>query len=277
MIKLALNQNSCKNLSLLEFIKFSRDFEGVELNYKKIKKSLSKNLKLKDILETLEIYNLKVYSIFHLKDFSLCSEKDYNTKILNNLMQMFNLCYKLESNLIIVNPSKLEPSSSTETNAIPKWRVINRTIKRLEDLSKKANNEDINIGFEFLSDSSISTLNDAMEVLQPFESQENLGYIIDLFHIVKSESNYNQLKNIKDFIFLIQLSDLKYDKEGVTDISTSLKDAKRVFLGEGNFELKKFLKFTQKIGYHKVYSIELSKDECLDNLYKKFNMKFKNL
>jgi len=270
MIKLALNQNSCKNLSLLEFIKFSRDFEGVELNFKKIKKSLSKNLKLKDILETLEIYNLKVYSIFHLKNFSLCSEKDYKTKVLNNLMQMFNLCYKLESNLIIVNPSKLELSS--EANVIPKWRVINRTIKRLEDLSKKANNEDINIGFEFLSDSSISTLSDAIEVLETFESQENLGYIIDLFHVKKSGSDYNQLKNIKDHIFLIQLSDLKYDKENITDISKSLVE--RVYPGEGNFELKDFIKFTQKIGYGKTYSLELSKEECSENLYKKLHIYF---
>ncbi|TFG21142.1 MAG: sugar phosphate isomerase/epimerase [Promethearchaeota archaeon] len=250
MIKLALNQNSCKDLSLLEFIKFSRDFKGIELNFKKIKRSLSKNLKLKDILETLEIYNLRVFSIFHLKDFSLCSEKEYKTKVLNNLMQMFNLCYKLDSNLIIVNPSKLELSS--EDNIIPKWRVINRTIKRLENLSKKAYDEDINIGFEFLG--SIPTLNDAMEVLEPFESQENLGYIINTRYI--SDSDYNQLKKIKDFIFLIKLSDLKYDEEDITDIS------------------KDFIKFTQKIGYSKVYSIELSEEECLDNLYKKFNMKF---
>lgn len=253
MIKLALNQNSCRDLSLLEFIKFSRDFKGVELNFKKIKRSLSKNLKLKDILETLEIYNLRVFSIFHLKNFSLCSDKDYKTKVLNNLMQMFNLCYKLESNLIIINPSKLELSS--EANIIPKWRVINRTIKRLEDLSKKAYDEDINIGFEFLG--SIPTLNDAMEVLEPIESQENLGYIINTRFI--SDSDYNQLKKIKDFIFLIKLSGLKYDEEDITDIS------------------KDFIKFTQKIGYRKVYSIELSEEECLDNLYKKFNMKFENI
>ncbi len=253
MIKLALNQNSCKNLSLLKFIKFSRDFEGVELNFKKIKRSLSKNLKLKDILETLEIYNLRVFSIFHLKDFSLCSEKDYKTKVFNNLMQMFNLCYKLESNLIIVNPSKLELSS--EDTLIPKGRIINRTIKRLADLSKKAYDEDINIGFEFLG--SIPTLNDAMEVLEPFESQENLGYIINTRYI--SGSDYNQLKKIKDFIFLIKLTDLKYDEEDITDKS------------------KDFIKFTQNIGYRKEYSIELSEDECLDNLYNKFNIKFKNI
>ena len=138
--------------------------------------------------------------------------------------------------------------------------------------AQKANNEDINIGFEFLSDSSISTLNDAIEVLETFESQENLGYIIDLFHVKKSGSDYNQLKNIKDHIFLIQLSDLKYDKENITDISKSLIE--RVYPGEGNFELKDFIKFTQKIGYGKTYSLELSKEECSENLYKKLHIYF---
>lgn len=272
MIKLAINQNSCKNLSLLRFIKFSKDFNGVELNFKEIKKVGSENVKLKDILEALEIYNLKVYSIFSLKDFSLCSERDFKTKILSNLIQMFNFCYKLESNLIIVNPSKLE--FSLESDVVPKWRVINRTRKRLEEILKKANNEDINIGFEFLSDSSISTLSDAKEVLEPFESHEKLGYIIDLFHVVKSGSDHNQIKIIKDFIFLIQLCDLEYDKENITDISSSL--VKRVFPGEGYYELKDFIKFSQKIGYLKRYSLELSKYECSEDLYKKLHIYYLN-
>jgi len=272
MIKLALNQNSCKNLSLIEFIKFSRDFDGVELNFKEIKKELSNNINLKHILETLETYNLEVYDIFKLKNFSLCSENHFKTDILGVLNQMFSFCDKLESNLIIVNPSKFD--RSFESDIIPKWRIINRTKKRLEIITKKANKEDINIGFEFLSGSSISTLNDAIEVLEPFETIENLGFIIDLFHIVKSESDYFLLQYIKDFIFLIQFSDLEYEKENSIDISSALKEAKRTFPGEGFYKLKDFIKFTQKIGYRKKYSLELSKDECLGNLYKKFNREY---
>ncbi|MFX1392732.1 MAG: sugar phosphate isomerase/epimerase family protein [Promethearchaeota archaeon] len=272
MIKLALNENSCKNLSIIEFIKFSRDFDGVELNFKEIKKVLSNNIKLKDILETLKIYNLEVYDIFRIKDFSLCSEREFKIHILGVLKQMFSFCHKLESNLIIINPSKFD--NSFKSDIIPKWRVINRTKKRLEEISKKANKEDINIGFEFLSDSSISNLNDAKEVLEPFQSYENVGYIIDLFHIVKSESDYFQLQNIKDFIFLIQFSDIIHEKENSIDTSSALKTVKRIFPGEGYYELKSFIDFTQKIGYRKRYSLELSKDECLVNLYKKFNRKY---
>lgn len=268
MIKLALNQKSCKNLTLKEFIKFSKNFKGVELNFKKIKETITKNVNLKSILETLAIYDLKVSSIFRLKDFSLCSEREYKTKVLSNLKLMMNYCYKLETGLLIVNPSFLE--APDDLNPIPKWRVLNRTGKRLKQISKIAITNDINIGFEFLSDSSISTLEDAIEIFKPLESQENLGYVIDSFHIAKSKSNYSQLSEIKQLLFLIQLGDLKHENNNSTDDLTALKDVKRVFPGEGNFDIKKFLNFIQKLNYHKEYSIELAKSECKENLYKKF-------
>ena len=263
MIRLALNQNSCKNQKFFEFIKYAKDFKCVELNFREIKNFLSETIKLRNILENLEIYNLKVESIFSLKDISLSSERKYKTKILNRLKQMFKFCDGLESNLIVVNPSKLEryPNSNT----IPKWRIANRTRKRLESMAKIANSEDIKIGLEFLSDSSISTLNEAIKVVEPLESIENLGFVIDSFHIAKSESDYSRLRDINDLIFLIQLSDIKHET------SDSII---RVFPGEGDFEFREFLKFTQKIRYSGVYSIELAKEECLENLYQKFLRKF---
>ncbi len=278
MIRLALNQKSCENFTLIEFLKFSKDFDGVELNFKKIKGNLSENVKLKDILEHMEIYNLKLSSIFRLKDFSLSSDMDFKKKILKNLKQMLDYCYKLEGNLIIVNPSLVTLNFNTE---ISKWRIINRTRKRLEIISKIALNDDINVGFEFLhlENSSISTLNDAIEVLTPFESsQENLGYVIDSFHYAKSKADFSQLKDIKELIFLIQLSDLRYDTTNSANDSTYLRKVKRVFPGEGDFEdfkLKDFINYTRKIGYRKMYSIELLKKDCLKDLYKKFFRIFK--
>ena len=135
-------------------------------------------------------------------------------------------------------------------------------------MAKIADSEDIKIGLEFLSESSISTLDEAIEVLKPLESIENLGYIIDAFHIAKSESDYSRLKDINDLIFLIQLSDIKHESESSSDSFI------RVFPGEGDFEFREFLKFTKKIRYRGVYSIELAKEECLDNIYQKFLRKF---
>ena len=48
----------------------------------------------------------------------------------------------------------------------------------------------------------------------------------------------------------------------------------RCNIAHNSIELKDFIKFTQKIGYRKIYSLELLKDECLDNLYKKFYRKY---
>ncbi len=266
MIQLALNQNTCKNHALIQFLKLSKKIKSVELNFNSIRKTLTNNINIKTISEILETRDISISSIFALKDFSLCSDWDYKTKILLKFNQMINYCYKLESNLLIVNPSFLE--NKTDLNEIPQWRIVNRTIKRLKDLSKKANEYDIKIGFEFLSDSSISTLSNAKEVVGSLESLENLGYIIDTFHFIKSMAEREQLKDIKRFIFLIQLADLKYDS---LEKLSLLKDSNRVFPGEGNFDMKKFLFYLNKIGYNKLYSIELSKNECNDYFFYKFS------
>ncbi len=275
MIRLSLNQNSCKGLNLFEFVKFSKNFEGVELDFKKIKNAIIVGNKLKDIAEILEIYNLKVVSIFRLKDFSLCSDRDYKTKVLQKLKIIFQYCDKLDSNLVIANPSFL--NQSAEIHDIPKWRVINRTRKRLIDISKRAYQEDINIGFEFLNNSSIPTLDDAKEILKPLESEENIGYIIDTFHFAKSRANLNQLKDIRDLVYLIQLGDLIYDQTTQTDEIESNNSQVRLFPGEGDFDFVKFLRFIKKIRVNKPYSIELSKGKCSENFYKKFFRIFKNV
>jgi sugar phosphate isomerase/epimerase len=258
----ALNQNTCKNQELLEFIHFSRKFKAVELNFIKIRDSISQNVTLKDILEILETVNTRVISIFSLDNFSLCSDRIYKTKILKNFKLMMNYCYKLESNLIIVNPST--STKLPEIENIPKWRIIKRTRKKLEDLSKRASNESINLGFDFSFDpeSTIHSLVDAKEVLKPLEPYENLGYIIDTFHLAKMKQDYStQLNDIKDLIFLFRLADFN-PKISEPEL--------RLLPYEGAFNFNKFFQYARKIDYHNYYSFYLSKDNCSQRLIKKF-------
>ena len=265
---IALNQNTCKQLNLLDFIKFAKNFDAVELDFKKIKELLSKNSKLKDLIEILEIYNIKIASLFPLEDFSLSSDREFKTTIFTNFELMLDYSNKLETDLIIVNPSFLDPS--IDIRSIPKWRIINRTSTRLQDISKRAYKEDINIGFEFstLKGSSISTLNDAKELLKPLENQENLGYIIDTFHIGILNLDFNEIKEITNLIFLIKLADFNED---------SSENLKRLFPGQGNFDFKKFYRFLEKLGYSKTYSIELSQYQCSEKLLEKFTTIFKKV
>ena len=280
MIRLALNQNSCSNLTTKEFIEYSTDFNGIELNYKEIKKSIAEKFNLKDIMETLESYKLKLCSIFELEDFSLCSQKDYKFKVLKDLNEILRFCYKLEADLLVVNPSKKIPEDPT----IPKWRILNKTKERLEDIAKIADKEDVNVGFEFTSEGSISNLNEAKSVMNLLTYNENVGYIIDTFYLAIAETDLEQIKSVKGSIFLIQLSDLKYVEEPSESDQKNLKKAERVFPGEGVFETKRFLKIAQAIGYKKEYSIELNdkiefdnKKEHEDTIYKKFYRKFENI
>ncbi|TFG29584.1 MAG: sugar phosphate isomerase/epimerase, partial [Promethearchaeota archaeon] len=253
---------------LLDFIKFAKLFDEVDLDFKKIKKLLSKNSQLNDLIEILDIYDTKIASIYPLEDFSLCSDRDYKTTILKNFQLMLEYSIKLESNLIVVNPSIL--NTSIDINSIPKWRIINRTTKRLQEISKRAYKEDINVGFEFSTQkgSSITTLKEAKEVLKPLESQENLGYIIDTFHIGILKLDFNEIKEILNFIYLIKLADFN---------DNSPENQKRLFPGQGSFDFNKFYRFLEKLSYNKTFSIELSQYKCSETLLEKFSAIFKKV
>lgn len=270
MIRLALNQDSCV-LDLFEFINRASDFQAVELNQSKVEEVLN-SIDLKDILEILETYSLKVASIYRLEDFSLCSNKKFNSEIISTLEKMLEYCYKLETNLIIVNPSIIDFE-------IPRWKLYRRTRKKLKEICKLAYEYDVKVGFEFLNlpNSSISSLKEAKELMKPLEHIENLGYVIDSFHFAKSQGDIENLYDIRKLIYLIQLSDLKFNSLKSLRQLTSLEDNDRLFPGKGDYNLRKFIDYLQRIGYHDFFSLELYKKPCSPNYYGMFRRKYQEL
>ena len=263
MVKFALNQNTCNELDLLDFIAFSKEFDGIEINFEKLNEILSKRTTIQEILELLEVYDLQAISIFGLEDFSLSSERDYKLTILPKMRIMMNYLNKLESDLLLVSPSFFD--ETLDPRIIPKRRIINKTRKRLHHISKIAFKNDIKIGFEFLNypESSISTLSDTKIVIEALEGVENVGYVIDLFHLYKSNENFKALNDINDNLFLIQLSDVKDpDKKG-EDLKSDLD---RMIPGEGDLDFKEMFEFFRKIRYRNLYSIELSDKNCQEKI-----------
>ena len=266
MVEFALNQNTCKNLNLLDFIIFSEDFNGIEIDFEKLEEILSKRTSIQEILELLEVYDLKTLSIFALEDFSLCPERDYKLTILPKMRIMMDYLYKLESDLLLVSPSFFD--ESLDHNNIPKRRIINRTRKRLHHISKIAFKNDIKIGFEFQNcpKSSISTFSDAKLVIEALEGIENVGYVIDLFHLYKSNEIFKVLNEIRENLFLIQLSDFReVDMKG----EQLMDDIDRIIPGEGDIDFNEMFDFFRKIRYRNMYSIELSEDCCQKDLFGK--------
>ncbi|MEJ2249126.1 MAG: sugar phosphate isomerase/epimerase [Candidatus Lokiarchaeota archaeon] len=272
MVKLVLNENSQKSLSVTEFLEYSQRFYGVELKFSKVKEFISNGKDLRDLEEIIENFNLKPMSIFRLNDFSLCPDSKYENIILPKLYLMLEYAYRLGCKLLIVNPSY-------EARDIPKWKIIRRTIKKLKEVSKIAYKEDIRIGFEYLSypNSSIKNLEQAKSVLEPLQSIENLGYIIDTFHLAKSSEPFENLKEIKEFIYLIQISDLIYKNEKSEKNRLEIPEKHRLIPGSGDFDFDHFLKVIKRMHYFKPFSLELSKEKNIENLYFKYTKMFKDL
>ncbi|MBY8982778.1 MAG: sugar phosphate isomerase/epimerase [Candidatus Lokiarchaeota archaeon] len=259
---LGLNQNSCKNLTTPKFIKKAKRFQGIELNFEKINNEISDDLSLANLLEYLEMYNTKLINLYQLEDFSLCSDREFKTTIIPTLRKLIYYCYNLECDLITITPS-------FESRDIPKWRIIRKTENRLKEIIKIAYREDIRIGFEFISqpDSSIKNLSETKNLLSSFTHQENLGYVLDTYHLGKTNEEFENIIDIIGDIYLIQLSDLINTLEDTKD---SPEIRKRIFPGEGEFNFKKFLNLTKKYRYKDFFSIELNQNKCQIDYYKKF-------
>ncbi|MFO8017280.1 MAG: TIM barrel protein [Promethearchaeia archaeon] len=270
MNPLILNQNTCKNASFDDLIALAKDFDGLELNFEKLSDLESQGYSKKEILESLETYDLEVASIFKLKNFTLCSERTFKKEVIPKLEKMLKWCYKLGCYLILVEPSTLEGFENP--HRIPKWRIIRRSKQKLEKICKIADDWDVKIGFEFEYSkmSSIRTISQSKKVLKPLAHIENLGYIIDVFEFAKSEGKISQLSDIISLIYLVQLCDLKYTSPKEL-IKTSNKG--RLPPGKGDYPIKKFIKFLRKRDYQRPFSFELYDYDCLRklvNLRKKF-------
>jgi sugar phosphate isomerase/epimerase len=177
---------------------------------------------------------------------------------------MLNYCYKIGCYLIIIQPSLINKT-------IPKWKIVRRTVKKLKEISKLAFKEDINIGFEFIAqpNSSVGTLEQTKEIMNQLKSQENLGYIIDTFYLSKTKEPFENLKEVRDFIYLIQLSDHLFKNYDSREEILESDEENRLLPGEGDFDFQTFLKYTRKLHYLKPFSIELSQEINMENLYYK--------
>ncbi|OLS12324.1 MAG: isomerase [Promethearchaeota archaeon CR_4] len=262
-MKSGLNQVTLKSTPCDEFISAAGDakFDGVEVNQENIATYLTQGTykTLKDILES---YQLSVASVDILEDFNLCSDYDFKTKILSLTQLMCEIGYKLESDLIIVNPSFIREDA--DPAEIREDKIITRTQKRLSEISKIAAKNDIRVGFEFLalSHSSVRSLSLSRKIIDPIALKlENVGYIVDSFHYLISGGNEYDLMSISN-LYLIHVSDLRFTSG--EDLSGK-KDTDRVFPGEGNFDFPGFIRMLKKRRYRGYLSIELFDPE----LYKK--------
>jgi sugar phosphate isomerase/epimerase len=129
-----------------------------------------------------------------------------------------------------------------------------RLIESFAVLCTEAANYGTKILFELIVDAMIKTLPETLEMVEGADAK-NGGIMLDLWHIVKLKIPYEDVARIPARYMLgVELND------GTLECPWSLHEDTinhRKFCGEGEFDVKGFLKCLQKAGYKGPWGIEI--------------------
>jgi sugar phosphate isomerase/epimerase len=133
-----------------------------------------------------------------------------------------------------------------------------RLIEAFAQLCADAANCGTNILFELIVDAMIRTLPETLEMVQGADAK-NGGIMVDLWHIVKLRIPYEEVARIPArYLLGIEIND------GTLDCPWSLHEDTinyRRFCGEGEFDVKGFVKCMLNAGYSGPWGIEILSKE----------------
>jgi len=133
-----------------------------------------------------------------------------------------------------------------------------RLIESFAALCADAAEQGITIGFEVMPFAMIDTLKDSLTMVQGAGAR-NGGIILDLWHIAKMRVSYEELSRIPaKYLVSVELND------GTFEAPWSLHEDTinhRRFCGEGEFDVKGFIKAVEKAGYTGPFGIEVLSQE----------------
>jgi 2-keto-myo-inositol isomerase len=244
-MKPCLNQDTLKSTLTESFIPIAKKtgFEAVELAQDKVEPILARN-SLKALANQIEANELKVACIMGPENFNLLNRHEFS-EICERSKKLAQAARELNCNLLSPVPSPMQIGlSADEARA--------RTVESLTQLAD-ACGEDIKLGLEFLGmkECSVNNLNDAIEIIRTV-NRKNVGLVLDSFHLYLSGSQVTQIRDDDaSMIFLVHVND---SEPG--DRST-LRDANRLYPGEGVIDLKQLAVDLSKLRYDSFLSIEL--------------------
>lgn len=135
-------------------------------------------------------------------------------------------------------------------------------------LCQQASERGLRVAYEAMSWSTeIDQCDKAWQIIQQVD-EENLGLVIDAFHIFALRRTLRDLKGIPvEKIFLVQLSDIEMPQD--TDKLKQIARHQRMLPGEGNFPLTGLVVYLDELGYSGPIGLEVFNDHaaeqnCLD-------------
>ncbi|NLB72846.1 MAG: sugar phosphate isomerase/epimerase [Firmicutes bacterium] len=249
-MKLGFNGATSMNYDLETDICLAKQagFELLEIWAAKLNKYLENN-SLESLKQRFEEANVKPYSINSIEFITFKKGRDYEG-IKAECKRLCSIAKELDCPKIVVVPSPT-PEGATEQD------IIAESVTVLRELSAIAAEYDVDLAFEFLGFShiSVSTLDLCYRIVRETD-RPNIGLVLDTFHFYAGGSGLEEIEAVdRDKIFIFHINDAEARER------SQLKDAHRLFPGEGVIPLKGILERLAKIGYENMVSIELFRPE----------------
>ncbi len=131
-------------------------------------------------------------------------------------------------------------------------------IEAFAALCKEAEDYGATIGFEFMASSMINTFPDARTLVET-AGAKNGGLIVDIVHMVNIGISYAELSQLPvQYLINVELNDgappgsPRHDPSGA-----------RKFCGEGEFDIKGFIKTVNQMGYKGPWAVEVFSPELV--------------
>jgi sugar phosphate isomerase/epimerase len=139
-------------------------------------------------------------------------------------------------------------------------------IESFAALCQEAEGYGATIGFEFMASAILNNLKDSLAMVEA-AGAKNGGLIVDIVHVVNLGIPYEEMRKIPlRYLINLELNDGTLPGSPRHDPSRA-----RRFCGEGEFDIKGFIKCAQDIGYAGPWAVEVFSHELTDRPLEELN------
>ena len=239
-----INQATVLPTDTLEFIDCAKEvgFRLVEFDVTKLEEAVQTH-GLARIKEAIKSRKMKVISLNAIENYPILT-KDDMTKSLDRCERIFKLSQELECEIVVVNPNEFEFGMRTETE-----KAFDSFITRAAEIAATFS---VKLGYEFVAYENriINTLRDSLGSLSKWDA--GVGLVLDVFHLFRTGERVTGVPDpIMNRVWIFHVNDAPQIR------LTALKDADRVFPGEGVVDVKETLRELGAKGFAGPVSLEL--------------------
>ena len=249
-MRLALNGATTMRADLATDIRAASGagFDCLEIWAAKLRKFLESNstAALKSLLDEHELEPYSINSIEHVT----FRNGEAHARLLNECEELCHIAAEINCPYIVVVPSPLPDGVNHE-------RVVEESVRVLEELGRIAERYHVALAFEFLGqpNCSVQTLEQAAEIVGRL-ARANVGLVLDSFHFYAGGSQVEAIKSLDaDKLFIFHINDAEnLPRE-------QLEDSHRLLPGLGILPLGEIVRALKAIGYDRVTSVEIFRPE----------------